>query len=156
VLSYDYLWNEVRVKGGAYGTGFRRTTHGLLQFWSYRDPGIDPTLERYGATAEWLKSWEATPEEMDGYVVSTVATHDTPKKARALARRQDVLYFSGKPEGWREQIRNEELAATAQDIRDLAQALAVVPTRNTVVVFGPREAIEASDVAFDEVIDLLA
>ena len=155
-LSYDYLWNEVRVKGGAYGTGFRRTAHGLLQFWSYRDPGIDPTLERYDGAAAWLNDWQVSKEEMDGYVVSTVATHDTPKKARALARRQDVLYFSQKPEGWREQIRNEELAATAQDIRELAQALAVVPTANTVVVFGPREAIEASDVTFDEVIDLFA
>ncbi len=156
VFSYDYLWNEVRVKGGAYGTGFRRTTHGLLQFWSYRDPGIDPTLERFGATAKWLDNWQVSEEEMDGYVVSTVATHDTPKKARALARRQDILYFSHKPDGWREQIRNEELATTAQDIRDLAQALATVPRDNTVVVFGPREAIEASNIAFDEVIDLFA
>jgi Zn-dependent M16 (insulinase) family peptidase len=46
-LSYDYLWNEVRVKGGAYGVGFKRTTEGLRQFWSFRDPAVDATLGRY-------------------------------------------------------------------------------------------------------------
>lgn len=155
VLSYDYLWNEVRVKGGAYGTGFRRTQNRLIQYWSYRDPGIDPTLERYDAAAKWLSDWQPSEEDMDGYVVATVASHDTPQKPRALARRQDMLYFAQKPEGWREQIRNEELATTASDIAALVPALGDVAPAHSVVVFGPREAIEASDVAFDEVVDLM-
>ncbi|MDO4806444.1 MAG: insulinase family protein [Coriobacteriales bacterium] len=155
ILSYDYLWNEVRVKGGAYGTGFRRTQNGLIQFWSYRDPNIDPTLDRYNTTAEWLKDWQASEDEMAGYVVSTVATHDTPQKPRALARRQDMMYFSKKPKGWRDQIRDDELASTADDIAALVPALTDAFAAHSVVVFGPREAIEASDVSFDEVIDLL-
>ncbi len=155
VLSYDYLWNEVRVKGGAYGTGFRRTQNGLHQFWSYRDPDIDGTLERYNATSAWLDSWTATEDEMAGYIVSTVATHDTPQKPRALARRQDVLRLSQKPEGWRERIRAEELATTADDVRSLARPLADLPADHDVVVFGPREMIEASGVTFDHIIDLI-
>ena len=155
VLSYDYLWNEVRVKGGAYGTGFRRTQEGLQQFWSYRDPSIDATLERYDATADWLARWDATQEEMDGYVVSTVAAHDAPVKARQLARRQDMLRFSCHPEGWREKVRAEELATTVDDLRSLASPLDDFASRRTVCVFGPREAIEASMVDFDEVIDLM-
>ncbi len=155
VLSYDYLWNEVRVKGGAYGTGFRRTQGGLHQFWSYRDPSIDSTLARYNATSNWLQNWDVNEEDMAGYVVSTVATHDTPQKPRALARRQDVLFLSKKPEGWRNKVRTEELATTADDIRALAAPLADLPAANDVVVFGPREAVEASNVQFDEVIDLM-
>ena len=155
VLSYDYLWNEVRVKGGAYGTGFRRTLQGLVQFWSYRDPGIDATLARYQATADWLASWTPTKEEMVGYVVSTVATHDTPQKPRALARRQDSMLLSCRPEGWREQVRKDELSATAQDIQALAQPLSYIKQGNTVVVFGPREAIEASTVEFEQVVELI-
>ncbi len=155
VLSYDYLWNEVRVKGGAYGTGFRRTQGGLHQFWSYRDPSIDGTLARYNATSDWLQNWDANEDDMAGYVVSTVAAHDTPQKPRALARRQDVLFLSKKPEGWRNRVRREELATTADDIRALAVPLADVPLAHDVVVFGPREAIEASSVQFDEVIDLM-
>ena len=155
VLSYDYLWNEVRVKGGAYGTGFRRTQAGLIQFWSYRDPGIDGTLQRYNATSSWLADWAPTDDELAGYVVSTVATHDAPTKPRALARRQDVEYFGEKPEGWRSQVRAEEIAATADAIRALAAPLADINGPHSVVVFGPRDAIEASSVKFDEVIDLM-
>ena len=155
VLSYDYLWNEVRVKGGAYGTGFRRTQAGLIQFWSYRDPGIDATLERYNATSTWLSEWTPSEDELVGYVVSTVATHDAPTKPRALARRQDAEHFGQKPKGWRAQIRKDELATSIDDIRALATPIADITGPHSVVVFGSREAIEASSVAFDDVIDLM-
>ena len=154
-LSYDYLWNEVRVKGGAYGTGFRRATIGLRQFWSYRDPNIDATLKRYDATAAWLKEWEATQEEMDGYVVSTVSTHDSPTKPQRLARRQDTLKFSKYPDDYRQRVRAEILGTTADDIRALVSAFDGFDAQRSVCVFGPREAIEASTVHFDEIVDLM-
>ena len=156
VLSYDYLWNEVRVKGGAYGTGFRHTQNGLLQFWSYRDPGIDATLARYDEAAAWLKDWQPTDDELAGYIVSTVATHDTPQKPRALARRQDMLYLSGKPEGWRDDVRAQELATSVIDLKGLVPSLVDATNANTVVVFGSRETIEASSVEFSSVQELMS
>ena len=155
VFSYDYLWNEVRVKGGAYGCGFRRTMTGILQFWSYRDPNIDATLQRYDEQAAWLNTWQPDEDELAGYVVSTVATHDAPTKPRALARRQDLLRFSGRPFGWREQVRAQILATTAEDIRGLAALLASTTSGDATCVFGPREAINASSVTWDEVTDLM-
>ncbi len=155
VLSYDYLWNEVRVKGGAYGTGFRRTQTGLIQFWSYRDPGIDATLERYNATSAWLSEWTPSEDELVGYVVSTVATHDAPTKPRALARRQDAEHFGQKPKGWRAQTRKDELATSIDDIRALATPISDITGPHSVVVFGSRDAIEASSVAFDDIVDLM-
>lgn len=143
-LSYDYLWNEVRVKGGAYGCGFRRSTEGLTLFWSFRDPSVDATLARYDAAAAWLASWEPTPEELDGYVVATVAAHDAPLKPRQLARRQDAARFDGRPDGWRDAVREQELSATAEGLRGLAAALADEGAPRGVCVFGGREALEAS------------
>lgn len=156
VLSYDYLWNEVRVKGGAYGVGFRHTHSGLRQFWSYRDPGIDATLERYDRTAEWLAAWQTNDEDLSGYVVATVAKHDAPVKPRQLARRQDTLRFVGKDQAWRDEVRKAELSITAEGLRSLAKSIACFAQQRTVCVFAPREAIEASNVVFDEVIDLMA
>ena len=156
LLTYDYLWNEVRVKGGAYGTGFRRTQNGLLQFYSYRDPGIDATLQRYDAAGAWLKNWDATEDEMAGYVVSTVATHDAPQKPRAIARRQDGIYLSRKPEGWRDQVRADELATTPEDLVALADSLAFAAREHSTVVFGSRDIIESSAVAFDNVVELMS
>ena len=143
-LSYDYLWNEVRVKGGAYGCGFRRSTEGLTLFWSFRDPSVDATLARYDAAAAWLAGWEPTPEELDGYVVATVAAHDAPLKPRQLARRQDAARFDGRPDGWRDAVREQELSATAEGLRGLAAALADEGAPRGVCVFGGREALEAS------------
>lgn len=155
VLSYDYLWNEVRVKGGAYGCGFKRTTEGLRQFWSYRDPAVDATLARYDAAAEWLRGWEPSEDELGGYVVSAVAAHDAPVKPRQLARRQDALRFGGRPAGWRDEVRRQELACTAEGLRALADALADASCARGICVFGGREAIEASSVAFDSVTELI-
>ena len=155
VLSYDYLWNEVRVKGGAYGCGFRSTESGLTQFWSYRDPSVDATLERYDATTAWLRAWEPSEDELSGYIVSTIASHDAPVKPRAMAVRQDTLRFSGKPKGWRDQMRAEEIATTAEDLRAVANPLSAFDESRCVCVFGPREAINASRVEFDDVVDLM-
>ncbi len=143
-LSYDYLWNEVRVKGGAYGTGFRRTTAGLTQFWSYRDPGVDGTISRFERAADWLAHWDGSDAELEGYIVSTVATHDTPLKARQLARRQDSLRLSGRPDGWRDAVRASILATTADDLRALAPTLTDLPDRRSIVVFGGADQIAAS------------
>ena len=154
-LSYDYLWNEVRVKGGAYGCGFRRTSEGLRAFWSFRDPAVDATLARYDGAAGWLAAWDGSPEELEGYIVATVAAHDAPVKPRQLARRQDVARFGGKAAGWRDAVRAEELAATADDLRALAAALADEGAPRGVCVFGGRDAVEASAVAFDAVTELV-
>ena len=144
ILSLGYLWNEVRVKGGAYGTGFRYTTTKLRQFYSYRDPGVDPTLARYDAAGEWLASWEPAADEFDGYVISTVAAHDVPVKPRALARRQDGLRFSGRDLAWRDMVRAQQLATTPEAVRALAPALSALADERVVCVFGSRDLIEAS------------
>ncbi len=154
-LSYDYLWNEVRVKGGAYGCGFRRTSEGLSAFWSFRDPAVDATLERYDGAAAWLAAWDGSPEELEGYVVATVAAHDAPVKPRQMARRQDVARFGGKEPGWRDVVRAQELATTADDLRSLAAALADEAAERGICVFGGRAAVEESGVSFDAVVELV-
>ncbi len=154
VLSFDYLWNEVRVKGGAYGCGFRHTPSHLAQFYTYRDPAVDPSVARFEQAASWLDAWDPDDDEMSGYIVSCVATHDAPQKPRKLARRQDSLYLSERPDGWRDEIRAQELAVTPEGIRGLSKVLAALPERRAFCVFGGRDQIEASDLDLD-VIELL-
>ena len=153
-LTFDYLWGEVRVKGGAYGTGFRHTDAKTTCFWSFRDPAVDPSVERYERAAAWLENWEPTEDELTGYIVSVVATHDAPVKPRRLARRQDMARFGGKPEDWRQQVREQELSVTADELRSLAPTLAELPGRRAFCVFGAREKIEASKLDLT-IIDLM-
>ena len=124
ILSYDFLWTEVRVKGGAYGAGFQTTRSGSSRFYSYRDPRIDETVERFRTSGDWLAGvFNPTESEMDGYVVSTVASLDAPAKARELLRRQDGLYFSGATLEDRARVREEVRAAGIDDVRALASSV---------------------------------
>ena len=148
-LSLDYLWNEVRVLGGAYGCGFRCTPDALLQFYSYRDPAVDPTVRRYEAAAKWLAAWDPTPEELDGYVVATVAGMDAPVKPRALGRRLDATRLTGRDAGWRARLRDQTLATTVDDVRALATPLAKLAERRGICVFGGKAQVEASGLGLE-------
>lgn len=153
-LSFDYLWNEVRVKGGAYGVGFRRTPEGFGRFYSFRDPAVDPTLERFDAAGSWLASFDPSEEEMEGYIVSTVASHDAPAKPRQVARRQDAQFFCEKPAGYRERLRAEKLATAPEKLRACSTALDEVAQRGSICVFGGEDVVRASAGEFD-VIELM-
>ncbi|BAK44323.1 insulinase family protein [Eggerthella sp. YY7918] len=153
-LSFDYLWNEVRVKGGAYGAGFQAARTGTLRFYSYRDPHLDETLARFAGASAWLEAFDPDPDEMDGYVVSTVAGFDTPLKARMLVRRQDGDFFGGRTPADRVRTREEMITSDAEAVRALATPLAEAVKANAVCVFGNRDIIEnaATDL---HVVDLL-
>ncbi len=140
-LSFDYLWNEVRVKGGAYGVGFKRSPAGLARYYSFRDPAVDPTIARFDAAGSWLAKFAPGGDEMDGYIVSTVAAHDAPVKPKQVAMRQDAAYFTGKPDGWRERLRDQYLSATPEKIRSYANVLDEVAQEGCVCVFGNKDLI---------------
>ena len=154
VLSYDYLWNEIRVKGGAYGAGFQSRRTGISRFYSYRDPHLDETLERFAAAPEWLRSFEPSQTEMEGYIVSSAAGFDKPLKPRALARRQDGMYFNHRTDEQRRALRADMLATTPQSLSDLASAIEGIVAQHAICVFGNRDIIERSHAGLD-VVDLL-
>lgn len=151
-LSYDYLWNEVRVKGGAYGAGYRTMRTGNIMFYSFRDPNLDATVATYNAAGSWLADYEPTETELRGYIISAVASFDAPCKPRALSQRQDSRYFAGLPENWREQMRSEMLACTAEDLQARGKALETLAQHEIICVFGNKEKIETSslDLAITE------
>ncbi len=154
-VNYEYLWNEIRVKGGAYGCGLRCDVRGELGYYTYRDPNLDASLRRMDATADWLRSYAPTRQDMEGYIVSTVAAHDAPKRPYQVARRNDTLFLAGRTLEWRDQLRREELACTAQTLRTLAPALQATADQGRVCVFGSKDILSASQADL-EVIDLIA
>ncbi|MCI8468405.1 MAG: peptidase M16 [Eggerthellaceae bacterium] len=153
-LSYDYLWNEVRVKGGAYGAGFQMTRPGSMRFYSYRDPHIDETVARFEEAGSWVSGFDPSPAEMDGYVVSTIAGIDAPLKARELMRRQDAQFFSHFTPEQRARVRSEVIGAAPEQVRELGPAITRATSEHLVCTVGNRALIEESSEDF-EVIDLL-
>lgn len=153
-LSYGYLWNEIRVKGGAYGCGFRAAADRQLAFYTYRDPAIDPSIDRIAGAGAWLGELDTDRDTFEGYIVSTVSSNDAPVKPYALTKRLNGAYFSKRTPGYREQLRSEMLATTPKRLRELGSDVAQVAEKAPRCVFGGREIIEASNVGWN-VVDLL-
>ncbi len=153
-LSYGYLWDQVRVQGGAYGVGLRMRQSGALGFYSFRDPHLDETLARLAGASAWLGAFAADEVEMGGYVVSTVAGLDAPKKPRVLVSQQDADFLGGRDPSFYREIRSQELACQPEDLRKLAPALEALSGSQAVCVFGSRQIIEGSKADL-EVVNLL-
>lgn len=145
-LSYDFLWNEVRVKGGAYGAGFQARPEGPLRYYSYRDPNLDKTLQNFANAAAWLRELSISDDELEGYVVSSVAAFDAPVKTRALIQRQTNNYLKGKTFEDRKRLRQQIIGTNPQELRDLgAMLVEALDAHAGYCVFGNREIIERSE-----------
>ena len=140
-LTFDYLWNEVRIKGGAYGCGFRAKRTGMLENYSYRDPQTDQTIERYLGEDEWLANWNPTQSELTGYIVSSVAALDAPVAPRALGRRIDLRRQTNTPENWRDTVRRQQIECTQDQFEKLATILSEAKENNAVCIFGNEDLI---------------
>lgn len=154
-LSYDYLWNEIRVKGGAYGCGFRAAGERQAAFYTYRDPAIDPSIERVARAGEWLGSFEPDEAAFEGFIVSCVSGMDAPVKPYALTKRRNTTYLAGLDPHAREERRAQMLAATPGELRSLGTDVTRIAAESPTCVFGGREVIAKSNAGFN-VVDLLS
>lgn len=153
-LSYDYLWNEIRVKGGAYGCGFRATGERQTAFYTYRDPAIDPSIERVERAGAWLGSFEPDEAAFEGFIVSCVSGMDAPVKPYALTKRRNTTYLAGLDPHAREERRAQMLAATPDELRSLGADVTRIAAESPTCVFGGRDVIAKSNAGFN-VVDLL-
>ena len=154
-LSYDYLWNEIRVKGGAYGCGFRAAGERQTAFYTYRDPAIDPSIERVERAGAWLGSFEPDEAAFEGFIVSCVSGMDAPVKPYALTKRRNTTYLAGLDPHAREERRAQMLAATPGELRSLSADVTRIAAESPTCVFGGRDVIAKSNAGFN-VADLLA
>ena len=150
-LSYDYLWNEIRVKGGAYGCGFRSPSPRHASFYTYRDPAIDPSLARIEAAGDWLASFDPDADTFEGFIVSCVSGMDAPLKPYTLTKRRNAEYFCKTPSGKRAERRQQMLESTPDALRALAADISHIAREAPACVFAGREAIEASEVDWNVV-----
>lgn len=150
-LSYDYLWNEIRVKGGAYGCGFRSPSPRHASFYTYRDPAIDPSLARIEAAGDWLASFDPDADTFEGFIVSCVSGMDAPLKPYTLTKRRNAEYFCKTPSGKRAERRQQMLESTPDALRALAANISRIAREAPACAFAGREAIEASEVDWNVV-----
>ena len=123
IISLDYLWNEVRVKGGAYGTGLRNSTNGSVSAYSYRDPDSSTSLSVYLKSGEYLRSLVKSQKSLLGFIIgafSSVSPLLTPSLTGFSA---DVNYIKGVSEDFRREFRRQLVGTTLQDLNELSYRL---------------------------------
>lgn len=142
ILSYEYLWQNVRVKGGAYGcmSSFNRIGEGY--FISYRDPNLQETMEIYEGIPAYLRSFTIDERDMNKFIIGTISNIDRPMTSATKGDRSMNLYMNHVTAEMIQKERMEILSAQQQDIRALAKVVEAVLAADQLCVIGSEEKIE--------------
>lgn len=145
ILSYEFLWNEVRVRGGAYGTGFGARRNGALEFYSFRDPSPQKTLECYRRCADYLRAVARSGDDLTRFIIGAVGDYDlltTPRSASAQAA-ADVIT------GWRREdeikLREGILKTAREDLLKAADIIEKASLSSALAVAAPKDTLKKID-----------
>lgn len=155
ILSYDYLWINVRVKGGAYGCMNTFLRSGESYFVSYRDPNLSDTLDVYDRIPEYIKSFSPDERDMTKYIIGTFSALDTPMNPEAKGSRSLSAYLEGITYEQIQKERNEILNAQPEDIIRLADLVEAVLKKDSICVIGNENMIKESAGLFENVEKLI-
>lgn len=156
ILSTDYLWNRLRVLGGAYGGGFLpRTARGEGMFYSYRDPNLADTMQVFKETAKYLREFDGDEEKMTGYIIGTVGGQDAPTTPSIKASRAFEYYISHITQKDIRERRKGLLEAEANDIHRVAAWFDSMASDAVWCTVGNENAINRSSELFDEISNLV-
>lgn len=155
ILSYDYLWINVRVKGGAYGCMNTFLRSGESYFVSYRDPNLSDTLDVYDRIPEYIKSFSPDERDMTKYIIGTFSALDTPMNPEAKGSRSLSAYLEGITYEQIQKERDEILNAQPEDIRRLADLVEAVLKKDSICVIGNENMIKESADLFENVEKLI-
>lgn len=155
MMGYDYLWLNVRVKGGAYGcmSAFRRT--GECSFVSYRDPNLKETVDIYENAADYIRNYKADEDTMTKYVIGAVSDKDTPLTPQAKGLRSMTAYFSEWSLEDEQKERDELLNTGVKEINALGDHIAAFMDEHAFCVIGAEEKMKDNQDLFDGLYNLV-
>lgn len=154
ILSYEFLWKNVREQGGAYGCMCNFLRNGRSFFVSYRDPNLDRTLEVYDKVLEYIANFEADEEEMTKFIIGTISSIDAPMTPSIRGRRDMINYLSEISDEERLKAKMQILKADSESIRNLKNILGEVMGDSRICVLGDGKKIDECKDLFDSIMEL--
>ena len=148
MMGYDYLWLQVRVKGGAYGCMSNFSKDGTSYFVSYRDPNLTQTIETYEGAPEYLRLFEADEDTMTKYIIGTIAEKDMPLSPSAVGARSYAAYMTGHTLEDEQKERDEILSCCVEDIHKVAEYVQAMLDTDVLCVVGNEEKIRENEALF--------
>jgi len=152
ILRNDYLMQELRVKGGAYGILVLFSRNGYMYFCSYRDPNLAETLQVYKDTAQYLKDFTCSERDFEKYIIGTMADFDMPLTPYLKGVNSDANYISKITQEQRQQQRDEVLSIRIADIKEYSALVEEVMKLHQIAVFGVESKIKDNKNLFDIII----
>ncbi|MDR2169868.1 MAG: insulinase family protein [Planctomycetaceae bacterium] len=148
ILRTGYLWNNIRVQGGAYGGGVSFDRHGVFSLWSYRDPHLKRTVDIYEGVADYLENLELSEEELTKSIIATIGSLDKPLTPAEKGGRIIGMHLCGLTQEDLQKERDEVLSTTVEDLRNFAKMFRDGMKQNNICVFGNEEKLKEDNSLF--------
>jgi len=155
ILNTDYLWNNVRVLGGAYGCSVSHSKTQVASFSSYRDPNVDRTLDAYKNALNYVKQLKLTNEELLKYIIGTIGSFDYPVSSPAKGFNSMMDYLFGEKDLNKVKLKKQIINCTLDDILELTNILEYYNEHHVDCVIGNEEKLKQTKYPFDEIHNLL-
>lgn len=154
ILGYDYLWNRVRVKGGAYGCMSTIARTGNMAFVSYRDPNLTETLKAFNEAPDFIKSFDVSDREMTKYIIGTISNLDMPLTPASKGEKALGMYMRGITKEDRQRERDEVLATNVETIKEYNKLIEDIMKKDFICVVGDEKKIKADKDVFKNLINV--
>lgn len=154
IVGLNYLWNKVRVTGGAYGAMTGLSRNGNLYFTSYRDPNLERTLKIYDEAYQFIRQFSADKREMTKYIIGTISKMDAPLTPFMKGLEATANYISQISNEDLQREREEVLSTTQENIRALSDLIKDIMEKNYFCVLGNEEKIKKSKDIFNNLMNV--
>lgn len=151
IFSYDYLWLNVRVKGGAYGCMCSFSRSGNSFFTSYRDPNLMETYEIYKRAPEYVANFNCDDRDMTKYIIGAISKLDAPLTPSAEGNFSLLSGLMGITDEDLQSERDQVLSCSIEKIRSLAPYVQAIVDAGTICVIGNEARVEKTKETFEEV-----
>ena len=155
IMGYDYLWNNVRVKGGAYGCMSGFSQDGIGYFVSYRDPNLKETIDIFEKAADYIENFNCSERDMTKFIIGTMADIDSPLTPYDEGIASLGAYLSHKSDKDKQKNRDDVLNCNIDRIRELADYIREIMKADAICVVGAEDKINANKDLFLNIEDLL-
>ena len=151
IISLEYLWNNVRVKGGAYGAMVSIKRNGDTYLVSYRDPNLKETLAIYDGVVDFIRNLEITERELTKYVIGTISNIDQPLTPAQKMDKALSMVINGITNEDLQKERNEVLSITPEKLKTYGDLLESVMEENNICIIGNENKIDENKEIFNEI-----
>ncbi|MBE6008845.1 MAG: hypothetical protein E7235_06565 [Lachnospiraceae bacterium] len=155
IINREFLWNTVRIKGGAYGCGLGITRNGNMFMYSYRDPNIGYTYDAYNSIGDFIRSFECDKKLMDRYIIGTISVMDRPKSKAVRAKEALMKYILGITYEMSLKDRKSILTADIEKIKRFDKLFDEVAKMDYICTVGGRDLVDKSGMNFEKVVPLI-